>query len=70
MEVHDLRFNRVIARVRGPELDFPERLSMVEIKLPVNPLPLQHPGNYDIVVFADGQEIDRMQFTAYVPESE
>jgi hypothetical protein len=31
-------------------------------------LVLPHPGVYDLVVFANGQEIDRQQFGAQAPE--
>ncbi len=38
--------------------------------MPVPPLPVAHPGVYDLVVFASGQEIDRQKFTVSQPGSE
>lgn len=63
IEVQDLRDNIVNARANAG-LEFPERLTKVNMMIPVPPLPLQHAGVYDFVVLANGQEIDRQQFRA------
>lgn len=50
------------------EIEFAERAVKNNIVLPMPPLPLPHPGAYDFIVFADGQEIDRQQFDAETQE--
>ena len=67
LEIHDLREDTVVARAEGPEVDFPDRATKINFATPVPPLALEHPGAYDFVVFADGQEIDRQQFDAQTP---
>lgn len=64
VEIHDLREDKVLARSAKLVIKFAERLTRINICLPVPPLPLAHPGNYDVVFFANGQEIDRQQFSA------
>ncbi len=64
VDVHDLQADQVIAQARIAEIDFPERISKVNLMIPVPSLLLQHAGRYDFVVLADGQEIDRQQFQA------
>jgi hypothetical protein len=64
IEVHDLQSDAVIARATGPQLEFPERTAKANVMITVPSLPLRHPGNYDFVVLADGQEVDRQQFSA------
>jgi hypothetical protein len=64
VDVHDLQADQIIAQARVAEVVFPERVSKVNLMIPVPPLPLQHAGSYDFVVLADGQEIDRQQFQA------
>jgi hypothetical protein len=67
VEIHDLRANQVLARAAGTGVQFPERLTMLNLTIPVPPLPLTHAGGYDLVVFANGQEIDRQKFSATTP---
>lgn len=65
VEVHDLKENKVIARAGGMNIAFPEtRLGTVNFMINIPPIPLQHPGAYDVVVLADGQEIERQKFHA------
>lgn len=64
VEVHDLQEDQVIAKAIVPRLTFSERPSRVEVVIPVPNLPLAHPGSFDFVVFADGRELERQQFTA------
>jgi hypothetical protein len=64
VEAHDLSDGRVIGRLPPMPLDFPNRMSKANLIIPAPPLPLPHPGFYDFVVFADGQEIDRQKFEA------
>jgi hypothetical protein len=64
VEVHDLQEDKVIGRADGIALRFPERLHRQNVIVLVPPLSIHHPGRYDVVVFVDGQEIDRQQFRA------
>lgn len=64
IEIHDLGEDKVIARANAPGINIPDRLKTVNISIPVPRLPLTHPGKYDLVIFANGQEIDRQQFVA------
>ena len=41
---------------------FPEKLASVDVVIPCPALPVRHSGIYDLVVMADGQEIDRQKF--------
>lgn len=68
VELHDLKENRVLGRGVGIGLEFKDRLQRMNVVIPIPPLPLPHPGVYDIVVFANGQEIDRQQFEAVAPK--
>ena len=64
VEVHDLRDDFIIARTVGQTIDFPKKRVRMNLFIPVPRLPIKHAGNYDLVVFADRQEIDRQQFRA------
>jgi hypothetical protein len=68
VEIHDLRDDMVLARSPKMMIEFAERLTKINICLPVPPLPLAHAGKYDVVFLAKGQEIDRQQFSAISPE--
>lgn len=70
IEIHDLRENQVLARATGAGIEFSERLTKINLMIPIPPLPIQHGGSYDLVVFADNQEIDRAQFRAESPRSQ
>jgi len=63
IEVRDLHEDEIIAQQDG-EIEFSDRLNRLSLEINVPPLPLDHPGAYDVVVLADGQEIDRQQFEA------
>jgi len=63
VEIHDLLEDRVIARAKLAEIGFASRATKGNLVIPVPPLPIDHVGVYDFVVLADGQEIDRQQFT-------
>jgi len=64
VEVHDLQKNEVIGRAQGFGVEFIDRLTKISVIIPVPSLPMAHPGTYDFVVSADGQEIDRQKFAA------
>lgn len=62
IEVHDLQNDQVLGRGSGIGLTWPEKLLKMNLMLPVPPVPITHAGVYDLVVFANGQEIDRQKF--------
>jgi hypothetical protein len=64
VEVHDLREDLVLARTHGKKIEFPTKRTKINLIIDVPPLPIAHQGIYDLVVFADAQEIDRQQFRA------
>ena len=70
MELQDLREDQILARADILDLHFSERDAKLNLLIPVPPLPLDHPGRYDFVVLADGQEIDRQPFVAREREGE
>ena len=70
MELQDLREDQILARADILDLHFSERDAKLNLLIPVPPLPLDHPGRYDFVVLADGQEIDRQPFVAREGEGE
>src|SRR5262245_5173846 len=59
VEVHDLADNSVLARATVAEMNFRDRIGRQNLIIPIPPLPIAHAGVYDVVVFADGKEIDR-----------
>lgn len=67
IEVHSLHDGEVIARGEGA-IEFTDRVGSQNITIPVPPLILQQAGAYDVVLLADGSEIDRQQFTAVSEE--
>jgi Family of unknown function (DUF6941) len=68
VEVHDLHDGEVMGRVEV-FVDFPDRLTVRNLAITVPLLLLTHAGVYDVIVSAEGQEIDRQQFTV-VPAEE
>jgi hypothetical protein len=64
VEVHDLRDSRVLGRTPPDRVPFPGRTQSIIWTLACPPLPLPSPGEYDLVAFCDGVEIDRLKFAA------
>lgn len=56
--------DETIARASVAEMEFKDRAAKSVLIIPVPPLPLPAAGEYDFIVLADGQEIDRQQFNA------
>lgn len=69
MEIQDLRADNVLVRAPGRRLQWQDRLAKRDLFFTVPPQPIQHAGSYEVVVFADGQEIDRQRFSVIVPEA-
>lgn len=70
IEIQDLRTDCVLARGAAPALVFPERLTRLNVMIPVPRLTIKHDGRYDVVVLAHGQEIERQQFSAAGPQGD
>jgi len=66
VEVRDLATDDVIAEASGADIEITDRLDVCNIIIPAPPLPIQNEGNYDFIVFANNEEIDRQQFKAIV----
>ena len=66
VEVHDLQEDVLIIRSVPGTIEFRDRLHKLHLFFTVPPLPLPHVGVYDVVVLADGQEIDRQIFLATI----
>jgi len=64
IEVHDLREDKVIARMPPVPIEFPQRTNRVNFFTPPMSIGLAHEGTYDLVVLADGEVIDRQRFDA------
>jgi len=64
VEIHDLQENTVIARATEIRATFPEKLQSQNIIIQIPAINIVHQGLYDVVVLANGQEIDRQQFGA------
>ena len=67
VEIHDLSNGTIIARATLPKVRWGDRLSRINLLIPVPPLQVQHAGAYDLVVFANQQEIDRQKFGVIIP---
>ncbi len=70
MEMHDLREDRVISRLGPQTVQFADRLEAVEVVGSWPAVPIEHDGAYDIVAFADSQEIDRHRLQIYFQEEQ
>lgn len=72
VEILDLKDDKIIAKAHGVVIEFPppERLSRVNMVIPIPPLPVQHEGKYDVVVLCNDGEIDRQQFQVVVPQEQ
>lgn len=64
VEVEDLEQGVTVSRGPEMQIEFPDRLVKLNGIIQLGPVPIAHIGTYDLVVTADGQEIDRQQFRA------
>jgi hypothetical protein len=60
--VHDLARDVIVGEADAPDIIFPQRLQPMCLVIPIAGIEVGHPGAYDLIVFADGAEIDRHQF--------
>ena len=63
VETLDLSSGAEVVRSPNTEIQFPERPGSIDLIIPISSLSVEHPGGYDIVVFANEQELDRQQLT-------
>jgi hypothetical protein len=68
VEIQDLQTDEIVARSPVIEVNFPVRLAKVNLVIPIPPLNISHPGAYDFVVIADGQDVERQKFGARLPD--
>jgi hypothetical protein len=69
-EVHDKEQGLVLFRSPGAgECGDPDERTSAELWLPVAPLSFDRAGVYDLVVFADGTEVGRVEFQIVVPRA-
>lgn len=66
VEVRDLRDDIVIATTDGLVLKWDDRLGKLSLLAPVHWVYVGHEGNFDVVAFADGQEVERLPFKVVV----
>ncbi len=69
VEVRDLLNDIVIAATDGATLQWDDRLGKITLLLRVERLVIDHEGNYDVVAFADGQEVERLPFRVIVRQN-
>lgn len=62
VEVHDLEVNQVVGRSEPTIFDAGDPLTNLNIIMPIAGIKFQRIGLHDIVLFANGEEIDRKQF--------
>ncbi len=63
-DVQDLHDNAVIGRLMQLQVKFPDRMNKLNLNVGPITMQLPHRGAYDLVLMADGQEIDRQRFEA------
>jgi hypothetical protein len=67
-EIHDLNRDLIVARSRENKIGVPGSRTSGEQWIPLNGVVIEQPGIYDVIVFADGREVDRTQFRAQTHE--
>jgi hypothetical protein len=69
-EIHDLEEDTVLATSPPLLVEWSERLLRANVFLMVPPLFILHEGDYDLVVFANRQEVDRQKLSVLHEESD
>jgi hypothetical protein len=62
-EIHDQETQGIMGKSAGKTCSFPDRQTVLNIRFRVPSPILPHAGSYDVVAFADENEIDRYRFT-------
>ncbi len=68
VEIHDLGANEVVSRSEPTEIEVTDPLMSLDVIMSMSELQFQNTGLHDIVVFANGEEIDRKQFGVAIAE--
>ncbi len=68
IEIHDLDNDIVVARAADTVVRWTDRFTKVNLLFPVPSLDVECAGSYDIIVFADRQEVDRQRFEILAPK--
>jgi len=61
-EIHDLFANEIIARSLPTRVEIDDRLTATAVIISMLPMKFSHFELHDLVVYANGQEIDRRSF--------
>ncbi len=69
-ELVDLRNDKTFARATGMQIEFKTRLDRINVMIPVPQVKLPHDGRYDFVVYANGQVIERQEFSAILMDAQ
>jgi hypothetical protein len=69
VEVHDLAEDRVVIKTKAVTVSFPDRLMPRKLIFSIPALPIAHAGGNDVIVFGNGNEIDRQQIKTAAAES-
>lgn len=62
LSIADLSTGDELGEVTSPPVEITERLLPTNVVIRIPPVTVEHDGAYDLVVLADGEEIDRQQF--------
>lgn len=69
VEVQDLRNDIVLVKSDVLTLKWEDRLANMQLLVSVGSLHVEHEGSYNVVAFADRQEVDRLRFEVLAQES-
>jgi len=70
-EIHDLTTNQIVARSEPTVFDVADPLMAIDVIVHNPELQFQTMGLHDLVIFANGEEVDRKQFgVAYRKDAE
>lgn len=67
VEIHDLEKDTILAKAEGIGINFPEKLGRINVIIPLPSLPIHHAGEYDFVIHANQEVVERQKFTAIAP---
>jgi hypothetical protein len=68
VEFMDLADGSTIAGAKLDDLDFPDRLTKIQVMVPFDFVRLSRPGRYEVVVLVDGEPLARQHFDAEVDD--
>lgn len=68
LEIHDRGDDEIVLRTGEIVIEFQDRLDRLNLDVGIGSLSLLLPTAYDIVVFANGEEVDRQRLTVLLAE--